>query len=109
DPNFALFPSAVQAAEKTVVGRTCSIDGNVHNDLPEPAYSIDAFAWLLETRAPSETLPLLPKQPGDGIHPHAGWPGSKSTGGGYRHVLLFQAGGRGAPPDAPAKAAVKAS
>jgi predicted esterase len=109
DPNYAsLFQPSRQAAEKTTIGRCVSIADGEHNDLPDPAYSIDALAWILESKAPSETLTLLPRQPGDEARTQSDWPGAKSKGGAYRHVLLFEAGGRGAPPDAPAKAAAQA-
>ncbi len=105
DANYAGFPAARQAAEKTVVGRCVAVYDLAH-DLPDDLYSKEAIAWLFDSKAPSETLfvPLKPDAPAT-VPPDS--PAAKGKGGGFRHVLLFEAGGRGAPADAPAKPAAK--
>jgi predicted esterase len=105
DPNFSGFPACRQAAEKTVVGRLVAVDGLEH-DLPDAAYTGEALAWILDSRAPSEEL-LLPKDPSAEARPPPGSPAAKSKGGAYRHVLRFASPGRLAPAGSPARPAVR--
>lgn len=107
DPNYADFAPSVAAAQKTVVGRVVGVEDLAH-DLPHVAYSQEAVAWLLDSKAPSETL-RLPLDPSAEMGPPAGTPAAKGKGGKFRHLLKFEAGGRGAPAGAPAKAAAKAA
>jgi predicted esterase len=108
DPNFQVFPQARAAAEKTVIGRIVAMEGLVHNDLPDSSYMADHVGWILDSKAQSEVL-RLPAKPSDPSFVPADSPASKGKGGGFRHALAFEAGGRGAPPDAPAKPAAKAA
>jgi poly(3-hydroxybutyrate) depolymerase len=106
DGNYGGFPAARQAAEKTVVGRVVSVTDLPH-ELPDASYARECAAWVLDSKAPSETL-WVPQKPDDpALAPPE--PPSKAKGGAFRHVLLFEAGGRGAPENAPARAAAKAA
>jgi poly(3-hydroxybutyrate) depolymerase len=107
DPNYAGFPAARQAAEKQVVGRLVAVDGLGH-DLPDALYTSEALDWILDGRGGSEEL-FVPQRPSEDALPPPGSPASKEKGGSYRHVLKFVAGGRRAPEDALARAAVRAS
>lgn len=107
DPNFVDFPGAVSASEKTVVARVVAVTDLPH-DLPHADYSREAIAWLLDSKAPSEVL-RVPLAPGDEVRAPPDTPAAKAKGKGFRHVLLFEKGGRGAPATAPEKAAVKAA
>jgi predicted esterase len=107
DANYAVFPTARQAAEKTVVARVVSV-ADLPHELPNALYERECVAWVFESKAPSETLwvPLEPDSPAR-VPPE---PPSKAKGGaGFRHVLLFSAGGRGAPEGAPDRATAKAA
>lgn len=106
DPNFVDFAPSVQAAEKTVVGRVVAVQDLAH-DLPHELYSEEAIAWILDSKAPSETL-RVPGSPDDAVAAPDGSEAAKKKGGAFRHVLVFQAGGRGAPADAPKRADAKA-
>ncbi len=106
DGNYAGFPAAVAAAEKTVVGRIMSVQGLGH-DTPPVLYSQEAIAWILDSKAPSEVL-YLPGDPSAEAFPPPETPAQKGKGHAYRHALVFQAGGRGAPEGALARAAAKA-
>ena len=106
DPNFVDFAPSVQACEKTVVGRVVAVQDLAH-DLPNERYSEEAIAWILDSKAPSEVL-HVPGSPDDAVAPPEGAPSAKGRPAKYRHVLLFEAGGRGAPADAPKRADVKA-
>lgn len=108
DPNFAGFPAAVSAGEKSIVSRTVAVVGLGH-DLPPEPYSEEAIAWILDSKAPSEVL-WLPLVPGDDAPVPPDSPASKAKGAPkYRHVLLWKQGGRGAPSDAKPAAEVKAA
>jgi predicted esterase len=107
DQNFAGFPGAVAASEKTVVARVVAVIDLPH-ELPHVGYSKEAVAWLLDSRAPSEVL-RVPLVPGDEVRAPPDSPAAKAKGKGFRHILLFEKGGRGAPADALEKAAVKAA
>ncbi len=99
DPNFAGFPAAVSAGEKSIVSRTVAVVGLAH-DLPPEPYSEEAVAWILDSKAPSEVL-WLPLVPGDDAPVPPDTPAAKAKGAAkYRHVLLWKQGGRGAPADA---------
>jgi poly(3-hydroxybutyrate) depolymerase len=106
DPNFAGFPAAVAAAEKTVVGRVLAVTDLPH-DLPHATYAEEALGWLLDSHAPSETL-RVPFEPSAELPPPADTPAAKGKGGTFRVGLVFESGHRGAPADAPDKAAAKA-
>ena len=107
DPNFVDFAGACAAVEKTVVGRVVAVTDLPH-ELPHIDYSKEALAWLLDSKAPSEIL-RVPLVPGDEVHAAPDTPSAKAKGKGFRHILLFEKGGRGAPADAPDKAVVKAA
>jgi poly(3-hydroxybutyrate) depolymerase len=106
DGNYAGFPAARQAAEKTVVGRVVSVTDLPH-ELPDALYARECVAWVLDSKAPSETLwvPQRPDEPAR-LPPE---PPSKNKGGAFRHVLLFESAGRGAPEGSPDRAAAKAA
>jgi acetyl esterase/lipase len=105
DPNWVDFAPSVAASEKTVVGRVVGVQDLGH-DLPHELYSEEAIAWLLDSKAPSEAL-RVPGSPDDAVGAPEGTPSAKAKGGPFRHVLLFEAGGRGAPADAPQRADAK--
>jgi poly(3-hydroxybutyrate) depolymerase len=107
DPFFDGFASAVAASERTVVARVAAVTDLEHK-FPDLAYAREAVAWLLDSKAPSEVL-HLPFVPGDEVRPPPDSPAAKAKGKGFRHILLFEKGGRGAPADAPEKAVVKAA
>ena len=106
DPNFVDFAPSVQACEKTVVGRVVAVQDLAH-DLPHERYSEEAIAWILDSKAPSEVL-RVPGSPDDAAAAPEGTPSAKAKTGSFRHVLVFEAGGRGAPADAPKRADAKA-
>ena len=106
DPNWVDFAPSVAASEKTVVGRVVGVQDLAH-DLPHSLYSEEAIAWLLDSKAPSEVL-RVPGSPDDAVAAPEGTPSAKGKGGAFRHVLVFEAGGRGAPADAPKRADAKA-
>lgn len=107
DGNFGDFPGAVNVSEKTVVARVVAVTDLPH-ELPHVDYSREAIAWLLDSKAPSEVL-RVPLIPGDDVRPAPDTPAAKAKGKGFRHILVFEKGGRGAPADAPERAAAKAS
>ncbi len=107
DGNFAGFQGACNASEKTVVGRVVAVIGLEH-EFPPDEYSKEALGWLLDSKAPSEIL-RVPLKATDDVRPAPDAPSAKFKGKGFRHILLFEKGGRGAPADAPEKAAVKAA
>ena len=107
DPNFSDFPGACAASEKTVVARVVAVIDLKH-DLPDIGYSKEALAWLLDSKAPSEIL-RVPFDPAAEVRPAPDTPSAKLKGKGFRHILLFEKGGRGAPADAPDRATVKAA
>jgi hypothetical protein len=106
DGNFAGFPAAVAAAEKAVVGRVLAVTDLGH-DLPNLTYAQEAIGWLLDSKAPSETL-RVPLEPAAEVPPPPDTPAAKGKGGAFRVGVVFEAGHRGAPADAPEKAAAKA-
>jgi poly(3-hydroxybutyrate) depolymerase len=106
DPNFQDFAPSVQACEKTVVGRVVAVQDLGH-DLPHERYSEEAVAWILDSKAPSEVL-RVPGSPDDPVAAPEGTPSAKAKAGAFHHVLVFEAGGRGAPADAPKRADAKA-
>ena len=106
DPNFAGFPAAVAAAEKTVVGRCLAVEGLGH-DLPPLGYAQEMVAWVMDSKGGSDVL-HVPGQPEDEVRPPPDSPAAKAKGKGFRHVLVFEQGGRGAPPTAPPRPAAKA-
>ncbi len=108
DANYGGFGPSVQASEKTVVGRIVAMEGLEHNDLPDAEYTNDHIAWILESKAQSEVL-RLPAKPEEEVGCPPETPAAKGKGGKYRHVLVFQAGGRGAPANALARAPAKAA
>ncbi len=107
DANFGGFPGAVAASEKAVTARVVAVIDLPH-ELPHVDYSREAVAWLLDSKAPSEVL-HVPLVPGDEVRAPPDAPAAKAKGKGFRHILLFEKGGRGAPADAPEKAVVKAA
>lgn len=107
DGNFAGFKGAVAASEKSVVARVVAVIDLPH-ELPHVDYTREALAWLLDAKAPSEVL-HVPLVPGDEVRPPPESPAEKGKGKGFRHILLFEKGGRGAPADAPERAAAKAA
>lgn len=106
DANFAGFPAAVAAAEKTVVGRCLAVEGLGH-DLPPLGYAQEMVAWAMDGKGGSDVL-HVPGQPEEEVSPPPETPAAKGKGKAYRHVLVFSQGGRGAPADALPRAAAKA-
>jgi predicted esterase len=106
DGNWSLFQPSVAAAEKSIVGRIVGVQDLGH-ELPHETYSDEAVAWLFDSKAPSETL-RVPAAPDDPAFAPDGTAAAKSKGGAFRHELVFQAGGRGAPADALKRADAKA-
>jgi len=107
DPFFDGFAGAVAASEKTLVARVAAVTDLEHK-FPDLEYAREGVAWLLDSKAPSEVL-HLPFVPGDEVRAPPDSPAAKAKGKGFRHILLFEKGGRGAPADAPEKAVVKAA
>jgi poly(3-hydroxybutyrate) depolymerase len=105
DRNYSNFPGAVAACEKTVVGRVVAVLGLGH-DLPNAAYARELVAYVLDSKAPSDVL-RLPLDPATAVEPAPDTPAAKDKGHPFRHVLVFAAGGRGAPAGAPARAEAK--
>ena len=80
---------------------------DLEHALPDKTYAQEGVAWLLDSKAPSETL-HLPLVPGDEVKAPPDSPAAKAKGKQLRHALVFEAGGRGAPKDARPKADAKA-
>ncbi|HVG93057.1 MAG TPA: prolyl oligopeptidase family serine peptidase [Planctomycetota bacterium] len=106
DGNFAGFQAAVAATEKAVVGRVLAVTDLEHK-LPHETYAQEALAWLLDSKAPSETL-RVPFAPDAEVPPPADTPAAKGKGHAFRVGVVFEAGHRGAPAGAPDKATAKA-
>jgi poly(3-hydroxybutyrate) depolymerase len=105
DPNFSQFPGAVAACEKTVVGRVIAVAELAH-DLPHGDYGRECVAYILASKAPSDVL-HLPLDPTKPVDAPPDTPAAKAKGKGFRHALVFAAGGRGAPADAVPRADAK--
>ena len=96
DGNFAGFPAAVSAGEKSIVSRTVAVVGLGH-DLPPQPYSEEAIAWILDSKAPSEVL-WLPLVPGDDAPVPPGSPASKARRGQVPPRPPLESRGGGAHP-----------
>jgi poly(3-hydroxybutyrate) depolymerase len=106
DGNFPQSKPAAAAADKTLVVRVLEVTDLPH-ELPHADYARECAAWVLDGKGPSDVL-RVPLQPGDEANAPLDSAASKSKGKAFRHVLLFAAGGRGAPADAPSRADAKA-
>jgi predicted esterase len=106
DANFSQASLAISVAEKTVVGRLLAVTGLPH-ELPHVEYARECAAWVLDGKGGSDTL-RVPLQPGDEVVAVPDTPSAKAKGRTFRHVLVFAAGGRGAPGDAVPRADAKA-